>query len=124
MMRFAPLLLFLALTACLPGNRLTQGRYTGTLTPMNHPDMQTPVTFDIAYERADLTIALVGPDGQTIPTRDVIHAPPNLFFTFDEPEEGVTLRCVWARQEDDGWAGRCTDSEGKWARFEIAPDGT
>ena len=102
-------------------DRLAEGRWSGTLTPMNHPEMENPIAYDVGYEGDDLRIDLVGPDGAALPTRDVRLTADTLFFVFDEPEENVPLRCALARDETDHLAGRCTDASGKWARFTMQP---
>lgn len=100
---------------------LPEGTWTGALTPMNHPEMANPVTYDVHYPGGALAIDLVGPNGARIATRSVQHAPDSLRFAFDEPEEGVTLQCDLGRQADGAFAGRCTDPDGKWARFTMIP---
>ncbi len=113
--------LLVGLTACSPSSPpLEPGVWTGTLTPMNHPDLHQPVTYDVQSSNGALSIALVGPGGQAVPTRSVQLDPDTLFFTFDEPEEQVPLDCALVRDADE-LAGRCTDASGKWARFTMRP---
>lgn len=123
MRRLAPLLLVgVVLMACPSGaSRLQDGRWTGTLTPMNHPDMQTPIALDVRTTGGSIEIVILGPDGGTLPAREIDFDDDTLAFTFDEPEAGIPLRCDWTRQPDGGFAGRCTDPEGKWAHFEVDP---
>lgn len=115
-----PLCLALLLAACGSSSRLEEGRWTGALTPMNHPNMENPVTYDVSYAGDALAVYLVGPGGATVPTRDLLLTADTLYFTFDEPEENVPLDCALGREED-GFAGRCTDADGKWARFTMRP---
>ena len=88
---------------------------------MNHPDRVTPLTYAVGYEGDALTLAIGGPDGAEIPTRDVVLRADTLHFVFDEPEEGVPLQCALGRGEAGTFEGRCTDASGKWARFTMAP---
>ena len=88
---------------------------------MNHPDRVTPLTYDVSYRGNDLVLVLVGPDGKEIPARDVSIQVDTLHFVFDEPEMGVALQCALGRQSAAGYEGRCTDAEGKWARFTMDP---
>jgi hypothetical protein len=120
-MRFLPALILLTLAACDSPDRLAEGRWSGTLTPMNHPEMANPIAYDVGYEGDDLRIDLVGPDGAALPTRDVRLTTDTLFFVFDEPEENVPLRCALGRENADRFAGRCTDTAGQWARFTMQP---
>lgn len=114
------LLALLGLTACGSSSRLEEGRWTGALTPMNHPDMANPVAYDVSYHGDALAIDLIGPGGAAVPTRDVRLTDDTLYFAFDEPEENVTLSCALGRA-DGGFAGRCTAPDGKWARFTMRP---
>lgn len=117
-------LLLVGVTACTPSSpSIESGQWTGTLTPMNHPDLHQPITYDVQSDDGALSIALVGPGGQAIPTRDVRLESDTLFFTFDEPEEQVPLDCALAR-DTEAFAGRCTDASGKWARFTMRPPET
>lgn len=114
------LCLLVPLAACGPSTRLEEGRWTGTLTPMNHPEMANPVAYEVRYEDDALTIDLAGPGGASLSTRDLRLTADSLYFTFDEPEEDVALDCALGR-DADGFVGRCTDAEGKWARFTMQP---
>ena len=124
--RLAVLLFSLALsgipacTTSTPPN-LAVGTWTGTLTPMNHPDMANPITYTVRYPNDALAIDLIGPGGNRLFTRSIHHTADSLHFTVDEPEEGVTLHCALGRQPDEGFAGRCADATGKWARFTMTP---
>ncbi len=117
-----PIAVFL-LIACQPGPQLEEGRWSGTLTPMNHPEMMNPMGYEVSYEGDLLSIQIVGPDSSLIPTRNPRIENDSLYFQFDEPEEQVTLDCILARDKDpgEGFAGRCTDESGKWARFTMVP---
>ncbi|MDX1421159.1 MAG: hypothetical protein R3181_14435 [Rubricoccaceae bacterium] len=121
MFRLLLLLGPLALAACAATPPLPEGRWTGALTPERHPELKTPVAYDVRYEGDRLVVAIVGPGGQEVPTRDVRLTPAALVFAFDEPEEGVPLHCVLDRDGDGGFAGRCTAPDGQWARFTMRP---
>ena len=107
--------------AALDADRLPEGTWTGGLTPMNHPDMVTPITYDVAYDGDRLRLVLLGPGGAPMPARDAALRGDTLHLVFDEPDAGVPLECALARRPAGGFAGRCTDAEGKWARFTMAP---
>lgn len=119
--RLLPLAVLLALAACVSTSSLPEGRWTGALTPQRHPEMETPVAYDVRYEGDALAIDLIGPGGTPVPTRDVRLTPDALLFAFDEPEEGVPLDCRLERDGGGSFAGRCTDAEGQWARFTMRP---
>lgn len=120
-MRKVFIVAFFFFAACATSPRLQEGRWTGSLTPMNHPDMANPVAYDVDYEGDVLQIALVGPSGAAVPTRDIHLSADTLRFTFDEPEENVPLQCALASDGAGGFAGRCADESGKWARFTMRP---
>ena len=109
-------LLFL-LVSCGPSAVLQAGEWTGTLTPMNHPDMANPVL----YEGKVLAIDLTGPGGRAVPTRNPRLANDTLRFAFDEPEQQVKLKCTRGREVTGGFAGRCIDATGQWAWFTMRP---
>jgi hypothetical protein len=113
--------LLFTLAACGSPDRLAEGRWSGTLTPMNHPEMANPIAYDVGYEADALHIAVVGPEDTALPTRGVRLTADTLYFAFDEPEENVPLRCALGRENADHFAGRCTDTAGKWARFTMQP---
>ncbi len=93
----------------------------GAITPMNHPEQSAPLTYRVLYEGERLTIAIVSPDGQTLPTSDAELRDDGLAFVFSEPEANVPLNCSLARQPDGSFDGRCSDAEGKWARVTMTP---
>ena len=88
---------------------------------MNHPDMVTPLTYDVSYPDGALAIVLNGPDDTAMAARDVALQDDTLRFVFDEPEEGVTLRCTLGAEPSGGFAGRCIDPTGQWAQFTMMP---
>lgn len=100
---------------------LPEGTWTGALTPMNHPEMANPVTYDVRYPEGTLAIDLIGPDDSRIATRAVRLTADSLHYTFDEPEEGITLQCALGRRSGGHFDGRCTDAAGQWARFTMVP---
>lgn len=123
----------LTLAACAPADdaapaaeapvRLAEGTWTGGLTPMNHPEMITPLTYDVAYEDGALSLVLGGPGGAPMPARDAELREDTLYFMFDEPDAGVPLTCALGREDAGSFVGRCTDADGKWARFTMVPPG-
>lgn len=115
----------LLITACAadPDERLPEGRWTGSLQPMNHPEAATSIGYEVAYSNRELALSVLGPDGTVLPARGASLVDDTLRFTFDEPERGAPLRCVLVRDPaGDRLAGRCTDDAGKWATFTmVAP---
>ncbi len=101
---------------------LQEGTWTGGLTPMNHPDMVLPLTYEVRRIHGKLSITLNNEGIQT-PTRNLAIEGDTLSFVFNEPEENVELTCAFARRTDASYAGRCTDAEGKWAHFTMTPPG-
>lgn len=120
-MKNALFVTFCLFAACGTSAELEEGRWTGAITPMNHADVENPVAYDVRYEGSALHIDLVGPGGAAVATREVRLETDTLRFTFNEPEEGVPLRCALARDGAGGFAGRCTDVDRKWARFTMRP---
>jgi hypothetical protein len=105
-----------------PGSKpISEGTWTGYLTPMNHPDMKNEVSYNVQYTNNELGIELKGPGGQPIQTMDPHIKNDSLFYSFNEPEEGVTLTCKLAKSETGTFEGRCTDPSGKWALFSMIP---
>ena len=88
---------------------------------MNHPEMANPMAYNVRHTGSSLSIDLVGPGGVPVSTRDPYLDGDTLFFSFREPEEQVLLRCALGRDSAGGFAGRCADATGKWARFTMHP---
>ena len=121
-MKYSALVLLLLLLSCQTTPELEEGRWTGALTPMNHPEMKNPVGYEISYQSGTLSIELIGPNGTVIKTQQPKAEADTLFFTFKEPEEQTLLDCALAKNTT-GFAGRCTDPSGKWAHFTmVSPD--
>ncbi len=116
------ILLITLFAACSAQPTLQQGTWTGGLTPMNHPDMVIPLTYEVSRADGHLTITLIN-SGQRTPTREARIEGDTLTFVFNEPEENVELTCALARQPAAGYAGRCTDADGKWGHFTMMPPG-
>ena len=119
-MKTSLLTLALLLTTCAHSPALEEGRWTGTLTPMNHPEMATPVAYEVRQLEGSLSIDLIGPSGNRMATRHPRLEGDSLHFSFVEPEEQVQLRCALGPVETS-FAGRCVDENGKWARFTMEP---
>ena len=66
LMRIGLLLLVLTLSGCTSADTLPEGRWTGSLTPMNHPDLQTDIVYDVSTTAGELSIVLIGPGGEEI----------------------------------------------------------
>ena len=118
---FLSMVIIGSLSGCGQNKRLQEGRWSGSLTPMNHPDMNIPVNYRVSYNSNQLEIDIISSDSTLVPTRDIKYASDTLYFTFTEPEEGVQLDCALARVENDNFEGKCVDDAGKWARFRMIP---
>jgi hypothetical protein len=105
-------------------NKLEQGRWDGSLTPMNHPEMDNPLTYDVSYNDDELTIDIAGPDSTVMRTRNPRIKNDTLHFSFEEPEEQVLLTCKMGGNGGNTYAGRCTDKSGKWAYFTMRYTGS
>lgn len=103
--------------------RLTEGTWTGDITPMNHPEMRSALLYQVSYEGERLNIVIEGADGQVLPTREANLRDDELTFVFTEPEANMLLTCSLERQLAGGFAGRCSDPDDKWARFTMIPPG-
>ncbi len=119
----------LALTTCLligcqSNGKLETGRWTGSLTPMNHPEMENPLSYNVSYADDELAIDIIGPDSTVMRARDPRIQNDTLHFSFKEPEEQVLLTCKMAGNGDNRFAGRCTDKSGKWAYFTMRYPGS
>lgn len=112
------------LAACAATPEVEEGRWTGTLTPMNHPEMETPVGYDVRHADEGLSIVVIGPGGERMPARRPRLEGDTLTFSFVEPAAQVLLTCTLARTRAPasptaGFAGRCVDPTGKWAQFTM-----
>jgi hypothetical protein len=114
-------LLICLLTACQSAPEIIEGRWSGHLSPMNHPEMENPVIYEVAYVDDHLTISILGPDGALIPTQNPRLESDTLYFSFEEPEEQVQLNCALAKNERGEFSGKCLDRDGKWAHFTMVP---
>ncbi|MEM1128179.1 MAG: hypothetical protein AAGI71_16150 [Bacteroidota bacterium] len=120
--RFAlvALLLLGACTSSAPDS-LSEGTWTGTITPMNHPDRPSPITYEVRQATGGYQLTLQAGGGSGLAARDLTLQADTLAFTFNEPEAQVPLRCVLVAEPDGHYAGRCTDPGGQWARFTMHP---
>lgn len=109
------------LAGCGTSPGIEEGRWSGVLTPMNHPDMANPVAYDVRHEGGLLAIDLIGPGGEGVATHNPRLEGDTLFFAFHEPEEQVRLECALGPDSMRGFAGRCVDASGQWARFTMEP---
>ncbi|MDX1531809.1 MAG: hypothetical protein R3362_09815 [Rhodothermales bacterium] len=122
-MRLPSLLVVLpGLALAQPAEDVPAGTWTGTLTPMNHPDLHTPLVYEVGHEADGLTLAL-GPAEADVQVRaeDVRLDADALHFWFREPDAAVRLDCEFRRRDDGSYAGRCTDADGKYATLTMRP---
>ena len=108
-----------SLSGCEQNVRLPEGLWSGSLTPMNHPDMNIPIHYEVSYSGDLLEMDILSSDSTQVPTRNIQYVSDTLYFTFREPEEKVQLDCALARESDFKLEGKCTDSTDKWARFTM-----
>ena len=113
--------LVLFLTGCRSPHTLQSGLWSGHMTPMNHPEMKTELTFEVSYDKRIASITLNGHGGMHLPTRNLNIQKNMIEFTFNEPEQNVALSCQFIGSDQKGFSGRCTDDSGKWAVFEMIP---
>lgn len=100
---------------------LDLGVWSGELTPMHHPDAQTPLRLAVSRPAGSLVIEIRGPDDLALPTQDVTASEAGVVFSFFEPEADVLLRCDLRFGEGGALRGRCTDPSGKWASLTMRP---
>lgn len=122
-MKYLFIIPFLFIVACNSSPEIKEGRWTGHLIPMNHPDMSIPVNYDVTYTDNSLNVSIIGSNGVPVVTQNPYLKNDTLFFVFKEPEEQVDLECALARTDTSGFSGKCTDSSGKWALFTMIPPG-
>ncbi|HEX9658974.1 MAG TPA: hypothetical protein VGA18_01700 [Rhodothermales bacterium] len=100
---------------------LTEGKWTGAVVPLNHPDLRSEVYYRVSYEGQDLTI-LIGMMGmESRAAREVVVTTDSLKFVFDEPEGDVPLDCALGLHPTGNYEGLCADSAGKSAYFTMRP---
>jgi len=100
---------------------LASGLWTGDLTPMNHPDMSTPLQFQVSHTEDALDIIIEGPGDMRLRTRGTRIEGDTLRFNFIEPEAMVSLRCALGGAAETGYQGRCQDNTGQWAQVRMLP---
>ena len=65
--------------------RLELGVWSGSLTPMHHPDAQTPLRFAVSESAGSVAIEIRGPDELVLPTHGVAVSEAGVVFSFFEP---------------------------------------
>ena len=118
---FLLILIIGLLSSCATSYHLKSGIWSGHMTPMNHPEMKTELSFDVSQKNRNTVIVINGPGGMRIPTSNLSIQENLIEFQFNEPEQGVTLSCQFVGSNVKGYSGRCTDDSGKWAVFEMIP---
>lgn len=114
---------FCLISACTSSPELKEGRWTGHLSPMNHPEMSIPISYDVTYTDRGLDLSITGSNDIPVKTQNPYIAADTLFFVFNEPEEQVPLECALVRQSSGAFSGKCIDTSGKWAQFTMeSPD--
>jgi hypothetical protein len=100
---------------------LELGVWSGSLTPMHHPDAPTPLGIAVSGSVGSQAIEIRGPGDLVLPTHDVAVSEAGVVFSFLEPEADVPLRCDLRFDHGGTLTGRCTDPDGKWARLTLRP---
>jgi hypothetical protein len=90
------------IVACSSTPELKEGHWTGHLTPMNHPEMSIPVSYEVTYMEGGLDINIIGSDGISASAQNPHIEGDTLLFMFNEPEEQVTLECELMRNNTSG----------------------
>jgi hypothetical protein len=103
-------------SAPLSAQELATGTWSGTITP---PDGgPAAVTFEVSSEGDDLSIMIMGPDGQSTSLNDVQMMGEALHFTIDF---GVLVTCHLDPQDEGGFGGECTGSDGQTGTLTMVP---
>jgi hypothetical protein len=97
----------LALPASLAAQKLTVGKWTGTITP---PDNNLLVaTFDV-HMSGDTTKLTISADGRAIEALNVKVEAKRLLFSISPG--GDTIACTLLLRDDKSYAGDCIDPQG------------
>jgi len=109
----------LIVIGCKSEQKLSVGRWSGYLTPMNHPEMQAPISYLVDYINNELQISIIGPGNSIIPANNTFLTTDTLYFSFYEPEEQLRLQCALGRSEEISYSGKCIDDSGIRAIFTM-----
>ncbi len=115
-------MLFSVILLSCTSNKLSTGQWSGSLTPGNHPEMVTPINYEVTYIKNELVLWIISPDGSRLETRSPKFENGTLTFQFNEPEEGILLDCKLEGGNQNGFMGECKDDSGKSARFDMKKD--
>jgi len=97
------------------------GDWTGTLTPMNHPDMHLPMKYIVSEDNDNVTLTLVTENGTTTEARNIKMTKSTLAFVFNETDANVELTCHFNKDKVGRYKGKCQDKMGKWGLFTMIP---
>lgn len=112
----------LTITGCeKPPPTLEEGKWTGTIIPIAHPDQRTEVYYRVSYESQDLRIQIGTSETEARPVRAIQLTADSLRFIFNEPEADVELSCTFGLQSNGVYEGPCADAAGKSAHFTMRP---
>ena len=114
-------LAIVALGCDQPPPLLPEGKWTGTIVPLNQPDLRSEVYYRVSYEGQALTIVIGMTGMESRAARDVVVTTDSLKFVFDEPEGDVPLECGLGLHSTGNYEGLCADSGGKSAYFTMRP---
>ena len=88
---------------------------------MNHLENPTDIGFEVSTTAGELSIVLIGPDGEKIELINPVHDGGALAYSFREPEQNALLTCKLDKLQNGVFEGKCSDSDGKWALFRMIP---
>jgi len=88
---------------------------------MHHPDVRTPLRFEVSDSAGSPSIEIHGPEGLILPTHEIAVSEAGVAFSFFEPEADVLLRCDLRFDDEGVLNGRCSDPYGKWAILRMRP---
>lgn len=100
---------------------LQQGKWTGTIVPMNHPEMRSDLYYRVSYEGDALQILIGMPEMESRDARNIHLTADSLHFEFDEPEPDVPVKCAFGLQPTGTYEGPCSEASGKSAYFTMRP---
>lgn len=74
------------IVACNSAPELKEGHWTGHLTPMNHPEMSIPFSYEVTYTEGGLDINIIGSDGVSVSVQNPHIERGILFLCLTNPK--------------------------------------
>ena len=110
----------IALATPVCAQTMAPGTWTGSLSGGPNGE-SVSLTFDVTTTNDTLKIALVTPDGRSLPLANVRFEEGNLRFEIGPNNEG---KCILKPTPTGGFKGDCTADDGDGAEMEMAPPKT